>query len=102
MHVIYVSIHVCMHTVSYNTELGEALRAMGHTRTDAEVLKMMQVCRLIFVNCASGRECLHAFVSACPCVGGQLKMTQVCHRMSCVCLGVHVRVCVHACKYFRT
>lgn len=39
-----------MNTVSYNTELGEALRAMGHKLTDAEVLKMMQVCRLIFVN----------------------------------------------------
>jgi hypothetical protein len=39
----YTSVYVLMYTVSNDTELGEALRAMGHKLSDAEVLKMMKV-----------------------------------------------------------
>ena len=45
----FTSVSVRIHTVSHDTELGEALRAMGHKLTDAEVLKMMKVWQFICI-----------------------------------------------------
>jgi hypothetical protein len=93
------SLSVHMHTVSNDTELGEALRAMGHKLTDAEVLKMMKVWQFICIYL-----CIYLCACACEvclCAKGSIwyryMPVHVLYQCRCAC----VRVYMHACMFAR-